>query len=283
MSIPKGIHPGLGMDEYHAWKLDKAKLIDGPISCSTLKRFYPNPYKWLREPEPNQSEAMRIGSLFDLAVTDREGLKAVAVHDFDSFRTKEAREWKAANAHKLICTEAELAQAEKAAVRINEHKIAGPIFDAAQFQVGIIGEVGEIPAKCLLDVLPNEESEWAETLVDYKTTSKGLDDESIRKAIGDYCYHWQAAFYRALFNKVSEHRVCEDFALVFQDVSTLEIRVVKLSQDAIGLGSRMVGKALEEFAKCAHRGIRSRYANNCATLDLLPYHAMNEEEKLAEL
>jgi len=30
----------------------------------------------------------------------------------------------------------------------------------------------------------------------------------------------------------------------------------------------------------AHRGIKSRYLKTCDSLDLMPYHAMNEDEAL---
>jgi hypothetical protein len=60
--------------------------------------------------------------------------------------------------------------------------------EGAQFQVGVIGEIGGIPAKCLIDILPDEDGDYGETIVDFKTTSTGLDDESIRKAIGKYKY-----------------------------------------------------------------------------------------------
>lgn len=282
--LSPGIHPGLGMEQYHAWTLDKAKLIEGPISCSILKRFMPNPYAWRWSPDIVQTDAMRKGSLFDMAVTEPDKLAShVAVSEFDSFRTKAAQEWKAEQieAGRIICTEDELEHATKAAERVNEHKVAGKILSGSwQAQVAVVGEVGGIPAKALLDILPCESGEWAEHIVDYKTTSGGVDDEAIRKSIGQFRYHWQAAFYRTLFNKVSEDRVCERFAFVFQDVTTLEVRVVELSEDSLMLGNRCVGHAVKEFAKCAYKGIKSQYATRCDSLDVLPYVAMNEDEWL---
>jgi hypothetical protein len=93
------------MAEYHAWSLDRAKLIDGPISCSMLKSFAPNPYEWLHTPERKQSDAMRTGTLFDAAVTDPKELETliplpvrnfdkIAMAPYEHFKTKEAQEWK---------------------------------------------------------------------------------------------------------------------------------------------------------------------------------------------
>lgn len=282
--IQPGIYPGLGMDVYHGWKLDRSELIDGPISCSMLKAFAPNPYAWARTPDIVQTDAMRKGSLFDLAVTDPDMLDAsTVVSPFDSFRSKEAREWKAETIADglLITTDEELAKARLASVEVRSHHIAGEIMENAQFQVGVVGEIGGIPAKCLLDILPDGDGDWGETLVDYKTTSFGLDDEGIRKAMGQFKYHWQAAFYRSLFNKVSTDRNADDFVFMFQDTATLEIRVVRLADDALALGTRAIKSALLEFTRCAHKGIGSRYAKTCTALDLMPYHAMAEDEKLS--
>ncbi len=88
--VEQGIHIGLGMEEYHSWKLDKGKLSEGPISCSTLKAFDRNPFAWLNSPEFKPTPAMRLGSLFDAAVTDPETLTDFVVSPFDSFRSKDA-------------------------------------------------------------------------------------------------------------------------------------------------------------------------------------------------
>ena len=95
MKLSPGIHKNLGMERYHDWKLDRSKLIEGPISASMLKRFAPNPYEWLHTPEMTQTAAMRTGSLFDLALTaPRADFEAQCViNPFPDFRTKAAQEW----------------------------------------------------------------------------------------------------------------------------------------------------------------------------------------------
>jgi hypothetical protein len=309
--VTKGIYPGMGMDEYHGWKLEKSKLIEGPISCSMLKSFAPNPYAWLKSPEFKPTKAMETGSLFDAAVTDPDTLgdllpmpksEPFAELPFADLRTKAAKEWKAekekegvrvltpsqsAKEREAIAAEREayeerLNHLSNAAKQVRLHDVAGPIMEGAEFQVGVVGEIGGIPAKCLLDILPSEDGDYPETIFDYKTISTGLDDDSIRNAIGKYRYHWQAAYYRTLFSKVSEDRLCSDFGFIFQDTKTLEVRVVMLDDDALALGTRAVGEALKDYAKCAHRGIRSKYRKSISTLDLMPYHAMSEDERLTK-
>jgi hypothetical protein len=310
--VNQGIHLGLGMAEYHDWKLDKENLIEGPISCSMLKRFDENPYAWLKSPEMKQTDAMRKGSLFDAALTDPDSLNDLlgvpekpdhcVILPFDDLRTKDAREWK--KEHEAI-GERVLKQSDydkeqeaykdamekieqkrdhlsKAVREVYSHPIASKILKDAEFQVGVVGEVGGIPAKCLLDILPSEGGDYSEAIADYKTISTGLSNDSIRRAIGKFKYHWQSGFYRTLFNKVHEDRLCDDFYFIFQCVNTLEVRVVKLNEDALSLGTRAVGRAIKDFLKCAHEGIKSRYLEDSDEMGLMPYHEMDEEESLAK-
>lgn len=272
-----GIHHNVTSDEYHAWKLDKTKLIEGPISCSEIKAFADSDFAWRFGPQKEVTQAMRTGSLFDYALTEPEQLEShCVVSPFDSYRTKEAREWKAENAHKLVVTAEQIDRAQTAAQRVREHAEAGPIVEACETQIAVVGTVGEIPAKCLIDLLPKEDA-WEEIIWDYKTTS-GITDESIRRTIGQFRYHWQAAFYRTLWNQQSPDRYCESFGFIFQDRDTFEVRVVTLSPDDLALGSRSLSKHLQHFARCAHHGIRSRYAKGRTELGQLPFQAMNEEE-----
>jgi len=274
------------MKEYHAWSLDKSNLLAGPISCSMLKAFAPNPYECLKSPDFEPSDAMRIGSLYDLAVTDPDVLTTeVAVMKYKDFRTKEAQEWR----HEmqiqgyLIVSQEELDKAYQAADEMRKHPIASEIIKDAQMQVAVVGDIAGIPAKCLLDILPANKGGYAETIFDYKTTSKGLDDESISKTIGDYKYHWQAAYYRTLANKVFEDRYFSSFGFIFQSTKTHEIRVVPLSDDALALGTRAVAQAVKDYTKAAHNGIQSRYLDTADPVGLMPYHAMNEDEQLNQI
>ena len=278
-----GIFRNMGMEDYHAWSLDKSNLIEGPISCSMLKAFDLNPYAWLKAPDFEPTAAMKLGNLFDAAVTDPKELENFVVSKFENFKTKEARQWRddVQSQGKIIVTAKQIEQAKKAAKAVLNHPIAGRIMDGADFQTGIVADYGGIPAKCLIDILPSADGGFPETLVDYKTISTGLDDESIRKAIGTYKYHWQAAFYRTLSNKVFEDRVFEKFSFIFQDVNTLEVRVVTLEDDALLLGGRGVKSALDNFIKGAYQGIHSRYENTNSVVGLMPYHSMAEDEELA--
>jgi len=278
--VAPGIHYGLSSREYHAWKLDKSKLIEGPISCSMLKDFSDSPFAWRWGPEKEVTAAMRAGSLMDYALTEPGALESQCVIcPYESFRSNAAKEWKLENSERLIVTEAQLGHARKAAERVREHKEAGPILDDAAFQVAVVGEIAGIPSKCLLDIVPPEDS-WDETLWDYKTTS-GLDDESLRRTIGQFRYHWQGAFYRSQWNKLSPDRHCERFGFIWQDRDTLEVRVTVLTDDDMAQGNRALGVALKDYATAAHRGIRSRYASGITELGQLPFQAMNEDERLS--
>lgn len=298
------------MEAYHGWRIDKNNLIEGPVSCSMLKAFEPNPYAWKVTPEKEPTQAMKTGSLFDAALTDPDLLSELlpmptmepaTVIPFKDLRSKAAKlekESYEAQGHRVLTQaqsekemeaykekheeyEKQLNRLNDAAKAVRLHPVAGKILEGAEFQVGVIGEAGGIPAKCLIDILPNQDSDWSESLVDYKTISTGLDDDSIRHAIGKFKYHWQAAFYRSLFNQIHPDRVCEDFGFIFQDVNTLEVRVFTLDEDALQQGNRAIAHALTKFANCAHNGIKSQFLTEGKKLGLMPYHAMQEDEKIS--
>jgi len=301
------------MTEYHEWRLDKTNLAAGPISSSMLKGFAQNPYAWTKAGEFKVTPAMRTGTLFDAAITDPDELSELLpkpdtlpemeLSPFDSFRTKDARAWKAEKeaagivvttedkrrdleqgyAEKMIKWQDQMDHLMAAREAVYSHPIAGEMVRDAEFQVGIIGDIAGTPAKCLLDILPSAAGDFSETLVDFKTISTGIDDESIRNAIGRFKYHWQAAFYYSLFNNASPDRVCEDFAFIFQDISTLEVRVVTLNDDALMLGSRSVAAALKKYFTCAEYGIKSEYLETNDEMGLMPYHSTAEDDELARM
>lgn len=304
--LPPGIHFDLGMDRYHAWRLDKSNLGAGPISASMLKSFAVSPYAWLNTSEKTSSPAMINGSIVDAAVTEPHRLRSVVesyyglpqdleVAPFDDFRSKEAREWKAeaeaaglkfvsGDKYAQMKEEAEvkisaiIEHAEKCAKAVREHPIAGEMLKGADFQVGIVGEIAGIPAKCLIDILPASDGDYCETLVDLKTTANGLDDESITRTMTKFRYHWSAGFYRTLANQVFEDRCFTDFAHIYIDTATFEVRVAKMSEDAILMGSKCIGHAVKEYIKASKEGIKSKYLDAIDEIGITAYAAENEDE-----
>jgi hypothetical protein len=111
----------------------------------------------------------------------------------------------------------------------------------------------------------------------------------VRKAIGKFGYHWQAAVYINITNKAYEalgsKRRIKYFIFIFQDPQTLEVRVIRLDSGSLVNGTNAVRAAVREFADCAANGIRSRYADKIDVLELMPFHAdaaNNEAEIEAE-
>ena len=81
-----------------------------PVSKSLLWEFAQSPYKWAhKEPSP-PSAAMRLGTVAHLMVLEPDKVAdEVRISPFDSFRTKEAREWRAEQeeAGKIVMTSQE--------------------------------------------------------------------------------------------------------------------------------------------------------------------------------
>ena len=280
--MKKGIYPGLGMSDYHGWKLDKTDLAAGPISCSMLKDFRKNPFAWAKTSARKSTASLRTGSLFDAVLTDADWQDQIVEPEYDSYRTNVAKAWKAEMEAegKLIVKPEDLAHAVAGADAVRNHKVAGAILEGAEFQVGVVGEVAGIPAKCLIDILPSKDGDYAETIVDYKTTANGLSDDDLARTIGKWGYHLQASFYRSLFNQVSDDRHCEEFIFIFQDTATLEVRVIYLDSVDLVRGNSMIASAVAEFKDAAENGIRSRYADGIDPISLPDWQAGVEDGEL---
>jgi len=157
-------------------------------------------WKWRYHPRKMEpTAAMQWGSLVDCLATTPELLaESVAVSPFDSFRTKDARDWRDAQmaAKRIIANKDDIELAKAAAKMLTETcKASADIFAKSKSQVIIAGRVLDVKCKGLLDLAPEGE----DFLADIKTTSD-FSAEGFSKAVSNYGYHVQAGMYLNLWN-----------------------------------------------------------------------------------
>lgn len=86
-------------------------------------------------------------------------------------------------------------------------------------------------------------------ILDLKTTSGDLDDETLSKAIANYGYHVSGAAY--LDGAARNGLPCESFRLVFvRSSAPHECRVVRLADEALEVGRRLWLRAVESYGIC---------------------------------
>jgi hypothetical protein len=186
---------------------------------------------------------MTWGSLVDCLITSPEDFDAqFSVSPFDSFRTKEAKEWKAAKIKSGvdIVTDDLIEQAKIAAdVLKNIHPVSKEIIAKSKKQVVLMKRIkhpaseNAINLKALLDFAP----EGVDYLADLKTTAD-FSPSGFSKTIGKYGYHVQASHYLSMWNMLNPDDQRTRFKIVWQDSKPpYEVAVTEIPESDIADGA----------------------------------------------
>lgn len=194
-------------------------------------------WKWRYHAVPKEpTAAMQWGSLVDCLATTPELLSdMVAVSPYDSYRTKEARDWRDAQlaAKLILATKDDIALATQAAKMLTETcKASADIFAKSKSQVIIAGRVLDVRVKGLVDLAPEGE----DVLADLKTVSD-FSAEGFAKAVANFGYHVQAGIYLNLWNAMFPNDQRTRFKFVWQESEApFETCVTELSPPDIEAG-----------------------------------------------
>jgi hypothetical protein len=274
--IAPGIHDGIPSEDYHR----------GPgISSSGLKRLLP-PYTpaHYRYGEYATSAAMDFGKVAHrLVLGDGDSF---AVSPFDSFRSKEAREWKAEQEAQgvVIVSEAELATAQAMAAAVHAHPTAGPLFDDGKAEQSLYWTDDETGVLCRARV------DWLRNLVegrrlivpDYKSARTAARDP-FGRAAADFGYIISARFYL---------RGCKAlgldpdpvFVLVAQEkVAPYLIGVYTPDDEDLEHADQLISRGLRLYADCLANDTWPGYPTTVQTLPLPVYHRIKTEEYLTDV
>ena len=227
--------------DYHAkLKCNRANIhaADSYLSKSVLWELDSRSlWKWrYHPPKKEPTAAMQWGSLIDCLTTTPELLETeVAVSSFDSYRTKEARQWRDEQlaAKRIIATCEDIEAAKAAAKMLTETcKASADIFAKSKSQVIIAGRVLDVKCKGLVDLAPEGE----DYLADLKTVSN-FSAEGFSKAVANFGYHVQAGMYLNLWNAMFPNDQRERFKFVWQESEApFETCVTELSPPDIEAG-----------------------------------------------
>lgn len=241
--------------EYHSkltCKRDDLFAEDSYLSKSVLWELKNrSPYQWRYYPKPfTGSKSADWGSVVDCLVTTPHLLDTVVVtHDFDSFRTKEAREFRDEQVAKgvILMKPSELEEAKKAAIQINKHRDAKAIIEGSKQQTVLFGKSNGIQLKGLADFVPTD----APILADLKTTAN-WSRRGLQNTTRDLAYHVQAGLYLFLWNSMFPEEPRKRFRFVWQQSEApYEVVVTELPADDIAAGQEWAADHIEILARCA--------------------------------
>lgn len=248
--------------DYHKkLTLNRENILDPDswLSTSALKELRNcSLYQWRFAPKSfTGSAAADWGSLIDCLITTPDEIDdIIAVHNYDSFRTKEAREFRddAQSQGKILMNQAELDKANRAANRLLADPIAGPIIEKSKKQVILLSKVKEVNFKGLADLVPEDEP----ILYDLKTTSD-FSVGGISKAIQNFGYHIQAALYLKLWNTLHPDDMRKRFRFIWQSSAPpYEVAVTELPGFDIEAGSEWAAFQINRLIEAQEK---SRWPN----------------------
>jgi hypothetical protein len=220
----------------------------GPVSKSLLWDFNKSPFKWRHSKPREASKAMDLGTLIHAATLEPETVEQIiAISPYADFRTKEAREWKAAQAEsgKIITSQDDIDKALTIAETVTDDYLAN--FNAKyKTEVAVFGKIGETEIKGLIDIVPD----GLDCLVDLKTTASFDSQDSIQRTIVNRGYHWQAALYLDLWNAAASEKRTR-FIFCFVEIEAPhETAWVELSENLLEIGRAGYMNALAKWQKC---------------------------------
>lgn len=203
--------------------------------------------------------------------------------EFDDWRKKDAQQQRddAREAGKIPLLSRELAVIRDMAAAIRAHPVAGYLFDPYEGkpEQSIFWEDSRtgIMRRCRLDWLP-ELTSGRLVIVDYKTCDKA-DPESISKAVENYRYHMQHAFYAD--GVAAALGVEPAFIFCFQEKQApYLVNVIELDAEAVRIGRGLVDAAIDTYRWCIKTGDWPGYADGEIAEISLPAWARTAEDYL---
>ena len=235
-------------EAYHARKATPDNR-HAPVSKSLLWDFVKSPYKWAHKNPTEPTAAMRLGTIAHLMVLEPEKVaEQVRVSPFDSFRTKESKEWRneQKEAGKIIMTSSEAAALEgiKSAAGL---AIADCLSGAVEYEceVEVSAVFNDVELCGLIDLV----GPGGDTLWDLKTTNAIGDERAIQRLVYDRGYDVQAALYTDLYAYHNDRQDnLPEFGFIFVETSEpYEATWVKLSDASLTSGRARYLPMLERW------------------------------------
>ena len=273
--VPFGIYRSDDITRSDTWETAKDKAV----SKSLILDFMGDPGAWRHGIQKETTAAMGFGSLVDCLLLEPEKFSTrYELLRFDSFRTKEAQQWRdeMVAAGIEVMTQDKFDSANLAKDAVLNHPEAARLLEGSRNQVAFRYMTRHgLASKGLIDIVPTED----DTLVDLKTCSQSVLDDyrSLQRHIYDWGYHVQAgAYLDGWAEATGEERMRFKFIFV-TSTAPFKCAVVELPYAAILLGAQQYQTGIAKFADCLQRDVWPSIWDNCVELDL-PAYAYTDKE-----
>jgi len=281
MNFTQGLHLDVPNETYHSGLASDPK----PLSSSMAKTIVtksPAEFRWEQDHRIERSAFDEGQAVHELVLEG--GFKSIDVHDFDSWRTKDAREARdasyAAKRHPLLSDDVEPLLDMSRAVKCSE--LASEVLTNGRPEVSALAWDDEYGINLQARVDWLQLPEWGSdrpVIADLKTSVKGASPRSFNREIAERRYHLSMAFYRRVLMLLGH----EDPRLMFVVVDKKEphfVSVHEVSESDRIIGDVLVEKAIATYAGCLSSGEWPGHDTQVHITDM-PAWASFEAEEIA--
>lgn len=240
-----GIYHGIPQADYRAHPA---------VSHSQLRKLRRTAAHYQHEisqpPEPSKPEQLIGTFTHHLLLEPEREFPGIAIKPKGmSFSTTEGKQWKQAQGTKTIVGEEDWKAIRDMALAVAAHPVFQQIEESAQWEVSLLcarhAFDGEILCKARVDIVP-----ISDALADIKTT-QDADDYPFSKAIYDYGYHSQAAWYLDLWNALHPNDQRHDFIIFAVEKAPPHLVAgYRIHPESIEAGRTLNYRRLETLVSC---------------------------------
>lgn len=203
-------------------------------------------------PSATLQDSFDRGTLTHLLMLEPERVvDRVAVWKGSRRAGKEWDEFEQANASKLIMRVSDVREVQHAVRELRRvPQVAALLSRKHETELSVVGQVSKTFCKGRLDCVTTDDGPV--TLIDIKTTGHGIDETSVMRAVRNFHYREQLAWYAHLYEQASGRPV-EKVVLLFVSLDPIGVRIVKLTTSAIQWGFSRMLAAVQEVEQCIER------------------------------
>lgn len=260
-----GVFSGVSNEEYHTGRgVSKSDLDLVHRSPLHYRAVFSDPVPASRE----ETAAMIFGTAFHTAVLepDRFTAEYAAAPECDK-RTKAGKaalaEWQAANAGKTALTPEDMAAVCGMRDTVMASPIGARLVESSRHELSVYAEMSGTLCKCRPDGWIMDEG----ILFDLKST-KDASANSFTKAIANYRYHVQAAWYRAVVDQLTDNSTTDFFFVAVEKEPPYAVALYQLDDISLEAGAETMRADLDAYRRAVETGKWSGYPRQIQTLTL---------------
>lgn len=264
----------------HKWVVEpmESYLKHPALSSSGIKLLnYKTPahfkYYCLEANDVETTDALRWGTIMHKAILEKDDFFArVKVAPCDDKRKKEYRAFAAeCAADDIILKESEAEKLNRTVQSISSHEKASRAIKNGIAEVSFYHDLDGIPCK----IRPDYIRETDGLIVDLKFV-KDADEKNFKKAVWNYSWHIQAAWYLFIFEKVYGFKPKGFLWIAVEKDGPLCTATHIADEGMIEFGLKQCERGIAIFRQCLERDKFPGYEG--LNLLSLPHYAWNSEE-----